>query len=231
MDFITNVLCRLLLLTDSSTNFYVPASKNLRLLPSNVSSVSDFCLAPLHVKEDSNLAIDLPEDTDLLSQLNASETCKTPACIEAAANILSNIDETVKPCDDFYQFACGGWMKRYVNDFMSLQELGYVSRKKMRVIFEKKLNGDQREFVRQMKVFYDTCMNQKNIPRAGVKLLKKVLKDLGGWPIIKGEKWNSSSFDWIDAVGRISQLKANLYFFVTLSVVVDPRNNSFQIIK
>jgi len=31
--------------------------------------------------------------------------------VTAASAILNSIDHTVDPCDDFYQFACGGWIK------------------------------------------------------------------------------------------------------------------------
>ena len=26
---------------------------------------------------------------------------------------LTDLDQTVRPADDFYQFACGGWMKKH----------------------------------------------------------------------------------------------------------------------
>ena len=31
-----------------------------------------------------------------------------------AAELIESMDETVDPCDDFYQFACGGWMKKNI---------------------------------------------------------------------------------------------------------------------
>lgn len=31
-----------------------------------------------------------------------------------AARIIENMDTTAEPCNDFYQYACGGWLKKNV---------------------------------------------------------------------------------------------------------------------
>merc|ERR1711931_443479 len=38
------------------------------------------------------------------------EVCLTPECAVAAASIIQSMDVEADPCEDFYRFACGGWM-------------------------------------------------------------------------------------------------------------------------
>lgn len=32
-----------------------------------------------------------------------------------ASRLLKRVDQSVEPCDNFYQFACGGWINQSVN--------------------------------------------------------------------------------------------------------------------
>ena len=41
----------------------------------------------------------------------AEGLCTTKTCVTVASAILNAMDDAVHPCDDFYQFACGGWIK------------------------------------------------------------------------------------------------------------------------
>lgn len=34
--------------------------------------------------------------------------------VSAAARLLENMDMTVDPCDNFFEYSCGGWMKKHV---------------------------------------------------------------------------------------------------------------------
>ncbi|GCB80288.1 hypothetical protein scyTo_0017132 [Scyliorhinus torazame] len=42
------------------------------------------------------------------------KTCTTPSCVGAAARIIENMDQAADPCNNFYQYACGGWLKKHV---------------------------------------------------------------------------------------------------------------------
>ena len=38
--------------------------------------------------------------------------CNSPGFLKAAHTLLQNMDYTAEPCDDFYQFACGGFVEK-----------------------------------------------------------------------------------------------------------------------
>lgn len=42
----------------------------------------------------------------------AGDFCMTPSCVRTAAELITNMDKTTEPCEDFYQFSCGGFIER-----------------------------------------------------------------------------------------------------------------------
>ena len=46
-------------------------------------------------------------------QIVPPATCVSPSCVRLAGQILASLDMTVDPCEDFYNFTCGNWMKQH----------------------------------------------------------------------------------------------------------------------
>nr|WBW70058.1 venom protein [Lampona murina] len=167
-----------------------------------------------------------------LSGVNPSmqNVCLTPGCIEAANEILSNMDETVDPCTDFYRFSCGGWLDRnsIPEDEQATSNFHKVKddiNLELRALLEKNLDGSEPPFIKMIKELFDTCMDEESIENAGSEPLKKIIRNLGGWPVVEGSEWDESNFDWIEALIASRKLGCNHNIFMILFVVTDWKNN------
>ena len=66
-----------------------------------------------HPSTTSSLSSPSPSPSTTVSPPTSS-LCLTDSCVKLAGSVLSNMDTSVNPCKDFYNFSCGGWVKRNV---------------------------------------------------------------------------------------------------------------------
>lgn len=63
-----------------------------------------------------------------INQSPRHDVCTSKSCIKAANLILKNLDESIDPCDNFYQFSCGmfGNSHRIPDDQPKIDELSIL---------------------------------------------------------------------------------------------------------
>lgn len=68
------------------------------------------------------------------------------------------------------------------------------------------------------------------IERVGNEPVLETLNELGGWPVLEQDKWNASSFNWLDSLIKFRKAGFSHDILMDLSVNTDYRNNTRHVI-
>uniref|UniRef100_A0A8C1IVQ2 Membrane metallo-endopeptidase-like 1 n=1 Tax=Cyprinus carpio TaxID=7962 RepID=A0A8C1IVQ2_CYPCA len=95
----------------------------------------------------------------------------TSADRNISARLLQNMDPSVEPCQDFYQYACGGWIERHViPETSSLHSVFNILRDELEIVLKGVLemeSKDDREAFKKAKTLYSSCMNESEYALLG----------------------------------------------------------------
>ncbi|KAM9688766.1 membrane metallo-endopeptidase-like 1 isoform 1-T1 [Trichechus inunguis] len=163
------------------------------------------------------------------------EVCTTPGCVIAAARILQNMDPSQEPCDDFYQYACGGWLKRHViPETNSRYSVFDILRDELEVILKGVLENstsEDRPAVQKAKMLYRSCMNESMIEKRDSQPLLDILAAVGGWPVAM-DNWNETTGPrWeLEQQLAVMNTQFNKRVLIDLFIWNDDQNSSRHII-
>src|SRR5216683_2382277 len=94
----------------------------------------------------------------------------------------ANLDKTCKPCDDFYQFAMGGWMKSNpippeYSSWGTFTQLADKNQQNLKQILDAAVSAKAAPGSNEQKIgdFYASCMDTTAIDAAGTKPLEPEL--------------------------------------------------------
>ncbi|KAI1699239.1 peptidase family m13 domain-containing protein [Ditylenchus destructor] len=155
-----------------------------------------------------------------------------PGFVKASDMFKNSVNETVDPCDDFYEFACGKWVaNNKIPD--DLTSYGHFTELREKVNMELKNLYEDSEVstatsINTLKQIYKGCMDVDSLnAKNSTELLKKVA-EFGYWPIIHGEKghdgeWDANKFDLTQLMIDIGQSRA-IDVFVDVYVSLDQKD-------
>eukprot|EP00058_Branchiostoma_floridae_P020755 XP_002606245.1 hypothetical protein BRAFLDRAFT_84014 [Branchiostoma floridae] len=159
--------------------------------------------------------------SSMSSQPLLADICTDTNCLEAASNMLQNMNKSVEPCDDFYTYSCGGWIKSHpiipweVEGRSVFSDIREKNEEKLRLLLEAPVQRDTpASFERKLKHFFMSCLDDYG--------------QLGGWYVIN--TWDEASWNMNTAVRKV-QLDFWISTFFSISTTVDTMDRSRNMIR
>uniref|UniRef100_A0A8C6LKA5 Endothelin converting enzyme like 1 n=1 Tax=Nothobranchius furzeri TaxID=105023 RepID=A0A8C6LKA5_NOTFU len=164
--------------------------------------------------------------------------------LRAARFVQANIDPTIQPCQDFYSFACGGWLRRHgiPEDKLSygiITAIGEHNEEKLQQLLQEPIRRPgPNSAERKVKEFYRSCVNIQEIDKLGSNPMTEVLDSCGGWDLVGAPPgaagWEREGAplrpDFNELLYRTQGVYSTAVFF-SLTVNVDDKNSSRNAIR
>uniref|UniRef100_A0A673K1C9 Endothelin-converting enzyme 1 n=1 Tax=Sinocyclocheilus rhinocerous TaxID=307959 RepID=A0A673K1C9_9TELE len=157
--------------------------------------------------------------------------CLSEPCVSVASTVLGALDRSVDPCQDFYNFACGGWVRKNPlpegksrwGPFSNLWEHNMAI---MRNLLENTSMTSLSKAEQKAQWYYQACMNEMKIEALGAKPLQDLINQTGGWGL-KGP-WEKDNFQEV-----LRTVSANFRTspFFTVFVSTDSKSSNSNIIQ
>ena len=117
-----------------------------------------------------------------------SSSCNSSSCVQLAAVVLKNMNPNIDPCEDFYNYSCGGWVARNAipsgnGAWGVFEELD----KQNEIYLKKLLEGNEENDVAAIKLtreLYSSCMNIDSLTNIGSSPLIDLINSTGGWSLV-----------------------------------------------
>lgn len=157
--------------------------------------------------------------------------CLSEPCVSVASTVLGALDRSVDPCQDFYNFACGGWMRKNPlpegksrwGPFSNLWEHNMAI---MKNLLENTSMKNLSKAEQKSQWYYQACMSEIKIEALGAKPLQDLINQTGGWGL-KGP-WEKDNFQEV-----LRTVSANFRTspFFTVFVSTDSKSSNSNIIQ
>ncbi|XP_077980296.1 endothelin-converting enzyme homolog [Glandiceps talaboti] len=167
----------------------------------------------------------------LTTTIPEDEYCMTTECILTSAQLLGNMNQSADPCEDFYNYACGGWLDKYdiPSDYSSYGTFTQINDNNMQIIknvIESQSFNQDSEAEKKTYDFYSSCMNTDTMDAKGAQPFLDLVDQLGGWEVLGN--WDQENWSLNDSIGELDHMYGVRPFY-SWSVGADDMNPNISL--
>lgn len=161
--------------------------------------------------------------------------CSSATCLSVAAALKQNMNESIDPCEDFFQYSCGNWIK---NNPIPPSEIRISNFDKLA-----KENGQKLAFlllenddlpsghaVRKAKDYFKSCMAEDDNENIAIHELKRLIARFGSWPL-GNATWNETTWNLVEILVDFQRDFSSMSPLFKLEIDANPFNSSRYILK
>lgn len=177
-------------------------------------------------------------DTNTANHLNAIDAggvCLTEGCVSAAAKVIENLDDTIDPCDDFYEFACGKFLRDTVIPDEQIAVMSFVTvhdkvQEQLRAIINEEPTANDSKPFAMAKAFNKACLDLDTMEKRGIQPMADMIQKYGGWPTVVGDLWNEHDWKWYDVIGPVLNDGLGVSLLLRMDVTTNQRNSTTRVL-
>ncbi|CAD6225915.1 GSCOCT00005792001.2-RA-CDS [Cotesia congregata] len=145
--------------------------------------------------------------------------------MEYGLYMLQNMNASVDPCDNFYEFACGDADDKS-NKYYDKADNDMDRR--IEILITDSHRSFKFEPFKFISDYYYSCKNLKK-NHDDTELLNELISKLGGWPVLEGDKWDDTDFNWEKYVEKAISIGIVVDDFYNLNTDLDEGVVKFEL--
>jgi len=174
-----------------------------------------------------------------LRKSSRDRVCINHDCVQAAADLINQMDLSTHPCNDFYQFACGGFVdvnaatlpehkSRTGKSTILQDQLNF----RLKRLFESESEWSEPFVYSSVRLLYKTCM-ESNMDTEDLEEKLGILIDWD-WPVVDVKNWDrryGKNFKWYDLAKKARDEGFDYNQMISVDISVDPKDSEKKIIE